>query len=201
MKYRNLFERPCYSDNIYTELRIKGLSIFYQKAKSELHDFRRLFKMRNYKDEILATTAPLNDNEPKSDIRIHFEEMCYVSKLKNSEVKKYLHFLKRRIRDVEMVIDSHFELIKKPIRQSKIDKFERKIRKDQEEEEKIERERKEMKKLLSSPSDASHRSRSVNSGLNRSHRSVNANPNQSTDDISSTIQTQLKQEYKDKVMK
>ena len=116
MKYKNLYERPCYSENIYMELNITNLQKFYQKAQSELHDVRRLFKIEDMEDEIRATTPQINHKVVKPDIRVHFEELCYMSKLTNQEVKKYFTFLRTRIKDIELTIDTHFEMIKKAIR-------------------------------------------------------------------------------------
>ena len=42
-KYKNIFERPFYSENIYLEFNIMGLKYFYKKSQSELHDIRKLF--------------------------------------------------------------------------------------------------------------------------------------------------------------
>ena len=64
-KYRNIFERPFYSENIYMELNITGLKQFYIKAKTELLDVRKLFNIRSLEDEIKATTPPFNRNVQK----------------------------------------------------------------------------------------------------------------------------------------
>ena len=103
--YKNVFERPFYSWNLYTEFNITGLQMFYQKAQSELHDLRRLFMINDLKDEIAATTPPLNKRVQKPEIRVQFEELCYLSKLTNNEVKQYFNFLKKRILDIEKTID------------------------------------------------------------------------------------------------
>lgn len=98
------------------EFNITGLKQFYQKAQTELHDIRKLFKIRSLNDEIMATTPPLNKKVKKPSIRIHFEELCYLSKLSNQEVKQYFNFLKRRILEIETTIDKHFKMIRKVIR-------------------------------------------------------------------------------------
>ncbi len=59
-KYKNLYDRPCYSENLYMELNINNLRIFYQKALSELHDLQKLFRIKTYEDELRAMTPPLN---------------------------------------------------------------------------------------------------------------------------------------------
>lgn len=125
MKYKNLFERPCYSENIFVELDIINLTRFYQKSQSELHDLRRLFKIKDLEDEIVATTPPLNNKVVKADLRVHFEELCYMSKLTNAEVKKYIKYLRDRIKSIEDTIDSHFEMIKKSIFLDKKERLER----------------------------------------------------------------------------
>ena len=127
-KYRNLFEKPYIAENIYIEMSITSLKMFYQKAQSELHDLFKLFNIRNYEEELKASTPLINSKIKKHDIRIHFEELCYMSKLNNQEVRDYINFLKQRIRDIEAAIDTHFEMIKKVIRQDKINKLERQMK-------------------------------------------------------------------------
>ena len=61
--------------------------------------------INDLKDEIAATTPPLNKRVQKPEIRVQFEELCYLSKLTNNEVKQYFNFLKKRILDIEKTID------------------------------------------------------------------------------------------------
>ena len=72
----------------------------------------------------------------KSDERIEFEERCYITKLTFREVQKYIELLKKRQKDIEEVIDVHFDSIKKNILKEKSDKLFRAIKKEEEQERK-----------------------------------------------------------------
>ena len=56
MKFKNLFERPSYSENIYLEMNITNLQKIYKKSQAELHEIRHLFKIHDIDDEIKAMT-------------------------------------------------------------------------------------------------------------------------------------------------
>jgi hypothetical protein len=45
------------------------------------------------------------------DLRIIFNEICFVSKVEQNEVMAYLDFLFKRIETIEKVINHHFMLI------------------------------------------------------------------------------------------
>lgn len=47
----------------------------------------------------------------------------------------YFNFLKKRVMDIEKVIDDHFEMIKSVIRQNIVDRIEREFKRKREEEE------------------------------------------------------------------
>lgn len=136
-KYRELQEIPFYSDNIFMEMNVANLKNFYQRAISELQDARNLFSIRNMKDENAAVTPPLNARIQVSDIRVQFEELCYISKVTNFEVCKYFEMLRQRVRDIEQTIDHHFELIKPALRKDKMDKIERSMKREREEKDKL----------------------------------------------------------------
>ena len=54
-----------------------------------------------------------------------FEELCYTQKLTFKEVHLFLDMLQTRIKDIEEVIDKHFELIKDVIYKNKADQIQR----------------------------------------------------------------------------
>lgn len=68
----------------------------------------------------------------KSEARIEFEERCYMTKLTFKEVQSYIQMQKKRVDDIEEVIDSHFDSIKKTILKDKSDKLFRTIKKEEE---------------------------------------------------------------------
>lgn len=71
-----------------------------------------------------------------SDERIEFEELCYITKLTFSEVQKFFEMINKRQKDIEEVIDAHFDSIKKSILKDKSDKLFRAIKKEEEQEKK-----------------------------------------------------------------
>lgn len=108
----------------------------YDKACKELDEINMFFNIRTAMDAKLVLTAPINRSIKKHDLRILYEELCYVCKLTYSEVQTYLSMLEGRLMELESAIDHHFELIKKTIYQDKADKIERMNKKYKEEEEK-----------------------------------------------------------------
>lgn len=83
LKYKMMLQKPYLSDNIFMELNITNLSKFYQRAISELQDARDLFNIKGIQDEELAVRPPLNSRIKPPDIRILFEEICYLSRVTN----------------------------------------------------------------------------------------------------------------------
>lgn len=138
---------------------------------------------------------PINKFVQKKEIRVNFEELCYQSKLTNLEVKKYFVFLKKRIRDIEQTIDSHFDMIKKSIRQDKKEKIERKMKKDQEEKEKQEKERRKNQPDLG-------KGGSSNTNRSKSNRSkaYSKRSNISGEDVPSKVQKQMELQYEEKII-
>ena len=61
--------------------------------------------------------------QKKAELRIIFEEICFVSKVQPEDVIKYLQFLEDRVDEVENVIDHHFDLIRQHLIDSKRDKM------------------------------------------------------------------------------
>ena len=51
LKYKQLITHPEWSENIYMEINITNLENFYQRARSELHEVRTLFKIKTAEDE------------------------------------------------------------------------------------------------------------------------------------------------------
>lgn len=102
-----------------------------------MQDARNLFGIQDMQDEQLALRPLINSRIQPSEIRIRFEEICYMCKVTNFEVAQYFEMLRQRVRDIEQTIDHHFELIKKVIRQDKIDKMQRAKKRDEEEKARI----------------------------------------------------------------
>lgn len=62
-------------------------------------------------------------------LRENFLELCYMSNINEEDVKEYEDLLSKRIKSIENVIDTHFELIKKTIIEEAEEKKEREIEK------------------------------------------------------------------------
>lgn len=104
----------------------------YDRAKDDLSEINRLFQINSKNREIVLfgeTTGQdgkvykLMKDDANYPIRENFLEVCYNSKVPQSNVADYLTMLQKRIDDIEETIDHHFELIKKIVfadRQAKI---------------------------------------------------------------------------------
>lgn len=79
----------------------------------------------------MATEKHIFDKntEPAHHLRNEFLELCYLSGIVEDEVNLYDNLLKKRIRDIEEVIDKHFVTIKGVIVEEKEDKRDRDIEK------------------------------------------------------------------------
>ena len=97
------------------ELNVDNLIYMYEKARKEEVDIKEFFNIRSYNDAKFVLTPPVNRRVKKQELRIIYEELCYTSKLTYSEVNNYLNMLDGRVHEIENVIDSHFDLIKKSI--------------------------------------------------------------------------------------
>jgi hypothetical protein len=69
-----------------------------------------------------ATVKYIENAQPKTSknthvhkLRENFLEQCYMSNLSEEDVKDYDNLLRRRVKDIEEVIDTHFEFIKSTI--------------------------------------------------------------------------------------
>lgn len=62
-------------------------------------------------------------------LRVDFLELCYMSGVVEENVNIYDKLLYKRIKDIEQVIDNHFELIKDVIWEEKEEKRDRDIEK------------------------------------------------------------------------
>ena len=80
--------------------------------------------------QVLTRVLP---GKKKPELRIQFEEKCFMTKLSHLEVVSFLQMMKKRVADIEEVIDSHFDLLKKVILKEKQDKLWRAMKRDQEE--------------------------------------------------------------------
>lgn len=140
-RFRLQIEKPYWSDNIYLELNIPNLQKFYDRSLKELKDIFAYFGIeknsRKDNEELVCTEVP--KGRKKSDERIEFEERCYITKLSFREVIKFFEMQKQRIKDIEEVIDQHFNNIKKEILRVKSNELKKKLKKDKEEQNKMEK--------------------------------------------------------------
>jgi hypothetical protein len=98
LRFRMQIEKPYWSDNIYLELNIENLTQCYIRAKQDLKDLCRFFLITDENEVEIFTDA---GKRFKSEIRIQFEEKCYLTKLTSGEVRRYLDNLKKRQDDIE----------------------------------------------------------------------------------------------------
>lgn len=110
------------------ELNITNLKYFYDRAKKELRDINDYFGITDTNEEIVTTEV--QPGFKKTEERIEFEERCYITKLTFKDVLDFLEMQKQRIRDIEEVIDSHFNSLKKEILRNVSDKLYRAMKKD-----------------------------------------------------------------------
>lgn len=108
-----------FSDNILMEFNMISLSNFYERAVRELEDFFHVFNLHEgLTDEVLK-------GDDESFCRTHFLENLYMSHLTQEQVVKYVNILKKRIKDIERVIDRHFKMIHEYIIKDVVDVFEK----------------------------------------------------------------------------
>jgi hypothetical protein len=113
-KFKLLALKPNASDNIYSELNISYLIKFYKRAKRDLQEIEQFF---NISEETRAQvlTPLVSKYAKKEDLRVIFEELSYVNKVHEIEIKWYLGLLEERIEDIEFAIDSHLDTVKDSI--------------------------------------------------------------------------------------
>lgn len=101
------------------------LDSIYERSRKEHQDFLAFFKIN------MATEKHIFDKnkEPIHKLREDFLEHCYLSGIVEEEVTLYDNLLRKRIRDIEEVIDMHFETIKSAIVEEKEEKRDRDIEK------------------------------------------------------------------------
>ena len=124
-KFKKLMLHPNLSDNIFNEMNVKNLKHMYEKSIKEEADIRSYFNIRNEADARVILTPPINRRVKKHELREIFEELCFTAKLQYSDVFDYFEDMRKRVTDIEKVIDHHFGLIKDSIYQSKVDAIER----------------------------------------------------------------------------
>lgn len=135
LRFRNQIEKPYWSDNIYMELNIENLKQYYIRSIKDLEDIKDFYKISPATEREVLTI--ISKKGKRSDLRIQFEEKCYLTKLTQEEIELYFQLLQQRIDDIEQVIDLHFDTIKKAIFQDKSDKIMRQQKKDREEQRKM----------------------------------------------------------------
>ena len=97
-------EKPYWSDNIYMEHNIENLEQCYIRANQDLKDIRDFFSLTAAnEDEIIISCLDQKkvSLQKKPEIRIQFEEKCYLTKLTYTEVQLYFSLLKKRIADIQ----------------------------------------------------------------------------------------------------
>mmetsp|Transcript_24595 Transcript_24595/g.38183 ORF Transcript_24595/g.38183 Transcript_24595/m.38183 type:complete len:154 (-) Transcript_24595:538-999(-) len=119
--------RLDYSDNILVEIDCENLANFYERSKKEFRDLVDLF----YFHGVIPKEVLEGSGEPVKQQT--FDELCYIYRVLREEVGLYQELLLKRITDIEKVINSHFELIKKTLVQNFKDKLERERIKKQKE--------------------------------------------------------------------
>lgn len=124
-KFKKLMLHPNLSDNIYNEMNIKNLKFMYEKSLKEETDIKSYFNIRNEADAKIILVPPVNRRVKKHELREIFEELCFTAKLQYADVFDYLDDMRKRVLDIEKVIDHHFKLIQESIYQSKVDAIER----------------------------------------------------------------------------
>ena len=114
-------EKPYWSDNIYLEMNIENLTQAYIRAKQDIKDIRQFFSVTDQNEEEVFTEVMVESL--KTEPRIQFEEKCYLTKLTFWEVRQYFDQLNKRQKDIEEVINQHFNTFKKAIQKEKNDKM------------------------------------------------------------------------------
>jgi len=85
--------------------------LLYLRTKKDIVDFLDLFNLERT-DRIDDSLLTPEGNHPMKTV---FLEICFVNRLKSNLVSRYYRFLLKRKRDLEKVVDSHFNLIKGPL--------------------------------------------------------------------------------------
>ena len=95
-KFRQQLTKPYVSENYFMDLNIENLIMMYEKVLWELKDTNKCFNITDEESKKLVLTKPFK-GEKKHDLRIIFEEICFVSKTQPEEVIKYLDYLEDRV--------------------------------------------------------------------------------------------------------
>ena len=93
--------RTDYSDNIFRELNMDSLNSIYERSTKEYEDFKAFFNIN------MATEKHMFNKKSSVPHRLRneFLELCYLSGVVEDEVMHYDNLLKKRIRDIEEVIE------------------------------------------------------------------------------------------------
>lgn len=118
-------ERMGFSENIIREFDMENLKAFYLRSKREQLDFWAFFGINDSTREYIVD---IKDGR-KSKIRQNFEDHCKSNKVSTDEVFLYDKLLTERCKEIEKVIEDHFNLIKEVIEEEKLEKRERDIEK------------------------------------------------------------------------
>ena len=77
-------EKPYWSDNIYMELDMTNLRMFYERSMKEYADICKYFLITD--ENRKETLTLVRKGRKKSDQRIQFEEKCFMTQLTYEEV-------------------------------------------------------------------------------------------------------------------
>ena len=104
--------RSDYTDNILLELNCHNLQLYYLRAKKDIDDFLDVFNLEVYEEIDENLLNPIGKRHKKWET---FMEICFIYRLKAVKVQKYFKFMKKRLLDIEKVVNKHFKLLRKPL--------------------------------------------------------------------------------------
>ena len=91
LRFRNQIEKPYWSDNIFMELNIENLKQCYIRAQQDLKDINKFFMISSATRKEVLTI--ISKKGKRTDLRVQFEEKCYLTKLTQEEIVNYLEML------------------------------------------------------------------------------------------------------------
>jgi hypothetical protein len=79
-KFKEQLTHPYKSDNFFMDLNIENLIMMYEKCNRELKDALKCFNITDEESQSLVMTN-VSKKQKKHELRINFEEICFVSKV------------------------------------------------------------------------------------------------------------------------
>ena len=104
-------------------MNIENLIMVYERSLKDIEEWNKLFNITDENRDIVLNKYE-GDYLKKPKLREVFEEICYTTQLTDEQVKNYFLILEKRIDDIRIVIDQHFEFIKQSILDDKSKKTE-----------------------------------------------------------------------------